>query len=645
MPRLISEREILRSRFGNIPSKFARSYDRQVERPYKQPRRATIVSELIGSRTSRTQGVLDIPPSISIPSSDVVLGALDFLLGEINPVIVKSISLYPENLLLRSIDISMMFSNGVSLENSNLSLSEEIIRFSKTLQLQPIDIGLSSDYLEYRRQLPLSITDILLDEPQELNLDKYFVLEPLRLALQSLDISIDAEQSGYLQLEQLNLSQDQINILRSFTTDDTVIALSTDDALILRRQDFNEYDTLKLGIYESIIQRFLSNSVNALALVDYSNEIILSRVIYPEINSIMLYETSILPIRAKDNDTSNLKLISILENIAHLANIEIDNILLGASQNSIIRYSQQEYVNNLSLSSSQILIDDGGGTPPSIPMLDDLLLTAKRAFSTRLLTSSYAGSCMRVRETGSDTEALIGFDSNGDLDLQALSSHCGSNDGRVVVWFDQCSGGYNLRQTNTAEQPYIFSAGNTITLGSNNKPSILFSGSNVPQNNLNLEASSNFGPIPDQYSYHMVQDRPVSGVVGYTLLNIYYTYAGYGAFWNDDNYIYMFAGFRDNSDPLTSESFGFNGSSGIKTILAARDSDTSAHSWINASLVGTMDPIENPVWFEDPAILNAGTVINGQIHRLPEVITFEQTLDSSDATSIHSNCSDYWGYI
>ena len=76
---------------------------------------------------------------------------------------------------------------------------------------------------------------------------------------------------------------------------------------------------------------------------------------------------------------------------------------------------------------------------------------------------------MRVRETNANTEADIGFDSNGDLDTTALLAHCAANgEGRIVTWYDQSGNGINVTQGTADRQPVIVTSNAVVTL--NGKP-------------------------------------------------------------------------------------------------------------------------------------------------------------------------------
>lgn len=98
---------------------------------------------------------------------------------------------------------------------------------------------------------------------------------------------------------------------------------------------------------------------------------------------------------------------------------------------------------------------------------------AVAAYSLRKLSST-ATTAITV-ENSSGTTADIGFDSNGDLDTSALTTHCGSNYGRVSKWWDQSGNGNHMEQTTAASRPYIVNAsGSVITTTTNSIPALDF---------------------------------------------------------------------------------------------------------------------------------------------------------------------------
>ncbi len=88
----------------------------------------------------------------------------------------------------------------------------------------------------------------------------------------------------------------------------------------------------------------------------------------------------------------------------------------------------------------------------------------------RRLLSSYDGPLIRVREDGGDTEADIGFDTNGDLDTAALLAHCGATNGTITKWYDQTGTGGDLTYSGALDfQPQIVSAG-VVNVDANGQP-------------------------------------------------------------------------------------------------------------------------------------------------------------------------------
>jgi hypothetical protein len=96
----------------------------------------------------------------------------------------------------------------------------------------------------------------------------------------------------------------------------------------------------------------------------------------------------------------------------------------------------------------------------------DTYAGAVSAYSLRQLSST-ATTAITV-ENSSGTTADIGFDSNGNLDTSALTTHCGSNYGRVSKWWDQSGNNRHMEQSTAASRPYIVDgSGNLITTTDN----------------------------------------------------------------------------------------------------------------------------------------------------------------------------------
>ena len=95
---------------------------------------------------------------------------------------------------------------------------------------------------------------------------------------------------------------------------------------------------------------------------------------------------------------------------------------------------------------------------------------ALAGFSVRLIRFGYSGNCLKVRRSSDNSELDIGFDSNGDLDISAIETHCGSSDGFVSVWYDQSGNGNNVTQGVTSLQPKIYDG--SAVVQDNGRPAI-----------------------------------------------------------------------------------------------------------------------------------------------------------------------------
>lgn len=97
------------------------------------------------------------------------------------------------------------------------------------------------------------------------------------------------------------------------------------------------------------------------------------------------------------------------------------------------------------------------------------------AYSLRKLNSSYTGSAINVRRTGTNPASQdIGFTASGELDTAAIVAFCQFNDGFVQTWYDQSGNGRNATQSTTTLQPQIYDSAGVFTV--NGKPAVYFDG-------------------------------------------------------------------------------------------------------------------------------------------------------------------------
>jgi len=105
-----------------------------------------------------------------------------------------------------------------------------------------------------------------------------------------------------------------------------------------------------------------------------------------------------------------------------------------------------------------------------LPKLLDKYAGAGAAYSVRKINSNYSGYCMRVKRSSDNTTQDIGFEADGDLDVAAIATFCGANNGHIDRLYDQSGNGYNLVPQNATD--FLIYTSSAVTL-KNGKPSII----------------------------------------------------------------------------------------------------------------------------------------------------------------------------
>jgi hypothetical protein len=108
------------------------------------------------------------------------------------------------------------------------------------------------------------------------------------------------------------------------------------------------------------------------------------------------------------------------------------------------------------------------GVPP-VQLFLDTYPGASVAYSLRLLSSTYAGSAIRVRRSSDNAEQDINFTA-GVLDTSTLLTFCGGGNGFISRWYDQSGNLKDNIQLSLGAQPRIVLSGNLETV--NSKPTI-----------------------------------------------------------------------------------------------------------------------------------------------------------------------------
>lgn len=137
----------------------------------------------------------------------------------------------------------------------------------------------------------------------------------------------------------------------------------------------------------------------------------------------------------------------------------------------------------------------------------DLYPTTGFAYSFRKLSSTYAGSCVRVRRSSDNTESDIGF-VNNYLDTATLKTFVSTNNGFITKWYDQSGGGYDVLQSTATAQPSLVTSG--VINYTNGKICAQMNGSTMY-----LKSTASFSSVATSISFSSVMfDKRSTGVSG-----------------------------------------------------------------------------------------------------------------------------------
>ena len=120
----------------------------------------------------------------------------------------------------------------------------------------------------------------------------------------------------------------------------------------------------------------------------------------------------------------------------------------------------------------QPVVGSVGGSLP----LDGVTVDA--GYAVTKISTSYAGSCLRVRRSSDNAELDIGF-VGSVLDTNSLAVHCGVGNGFVTKWYDQSGNARDVSQGTAGTQPQIYSSGVMLTNSGNGLARLLFNSSRL----------------------------------------------------------------------------------------------------------------------------------------------------------------------
>lgn len=144
------------------------------------------------------------------------------------------------------------------------------------------------------------------------------------------------------------------------------------------------------------------------------------------------------------------------------------------------------------------------------------------AYSVRKLRSAYTGYCMEVYN--GTTYADIGWNEFNELDIAAIASHCGSNDGLVSKWYSQGSSSNTAFQTDTTKMPKIYDGTTSTVFMENGKPIIQNISGSYPR----FQITNPVTGAPSAHNFIVArQDGSVNSIMSY------------GSYANENQGLYM----------------------------------------------------------------------------------------------------------
>lgn len=258
---------------------------------------------------------------------------------------------------------------------------------------------------------------------------------------------------------------------------------------------------------------------------------------------------------------------------------------------------------------------DSNAIGPVVPRLLLNTYTALAAYSTRKLSSSYSGPCLRVRNELNDQELDIGF-VNGWLDTEAITSFVGPIYRALeVTRYDQSGNGRHITQSTKSLQPQICIGGVVDTNGG--LPSSRFDGNWLRYgNSISCAAASSFTVFEEtsnSTNYAAWSTNPSKGEL--------WRFAAGGAG----------EGYMSNFSALRREGFPASGVSG-RSLVETYHTGNSMKVYKNGTLLGT----NTSQAFESPTELKVGGSESFPLKgSLSELIIFgsDQTANAADIRS------------
>lgn len=265
--------------------------------------------------------------------------------------------------------------------------------------------------------------------------------------------------------------------------------------------------------------------------------------------------------------------------------------------------------------------------------LQDGTLDAVAAYSVRKLRSNYTGNCLRLRRSNDNAEMDFGFDANGDLDVAAIATFLGANNGFIATWYDQSGNTRNLTAAATTNQP-LFVA-NVV----NGKPVLRFDGTDDYLRN------TSFVDFGDAYTASMIAAFSSTGDTSQGVFEVsngatntglgiqFYTLSTNRAHWQvrDATTNRRVSGTDDIRDDGFRIHVGHNTGSQLEYWINQVSKGTSIYTAPNPNTLNRLDI--------GRVISPAGWHFKGD---LPELVLFNTQLTEPQRTPMEDNQNDYY---
>ena len=254
----------------------------------------------------------------------------------------------------------------------------------------------------------------------------------------------------------------------------------------------------------------------------------------------------------------------------------------------------------------------------------DVFTNAVAAWSVRKLGFSYNGYCMEVYNGTSYSD--IGFDSNGDLDVSAIASHCGTNDGYVSKIYDQSGNGHHASQTAVTNMPKIYDGASQSVFSENGKPQIQGDSYAASSRYVFMNTAGEINGYPSAHNFLVMQRSSTTS--------------------SDLQAMFSYGRYVSQNSAKYSTQLSNGGGAGVGTNLYIDGSTSSVYQkntfgsaiGANARIVSS---IQNYTLSTYTALTTLGAGTSTNMQHFQEIVIFDDDM-SNDRVDIESNQNAYF---